>query len=55
MACGLPGCQVEPQGTSKKKRTFGEPEFRHFTDVRGRFAHLLPEKPETDSPSTSLH
>lgn len=46
---------VKPKGVSKKKRTFGEPKFRHFTEVRGRFAHLLPEKPETDSTSTSLH
>ena len=35
---------IKPKGISKKKRTIGAPEFRHYTDVRGRFTDLLPVK-----------
>ena len=46
--------QIKPKGISKKKRTIGVVEFRYFTDVRGRFTHLLPKK-EGDEPPTILH
>ena len=39
---------------SKKKRTIGVIEFRYFTEVEGRFAHLLPKK-EGDVPPSILH
>ena len=42
---------IKPKGISKKKRTFGTPEFRHFTEYEGRFVNLLPIK---DGPAT-LH
>ncbi len=35
---------IKPKGVSKKKRTIGTPEFRHFTEVGGRFVNLLPMK-----------
>jgi hypothetical protein len=35
---------IQPKGISKKKRTIGEPEFRHFTEAQGRFVNLLPMK-----------
>jgi hypothetical protein len=46
--------QIKPKGISKKKRTIGIVEFRHFTEVQGRFMHLLPEK-EDDEPPAILH
>lgn len=47
--------QIKPKGISKKKRTIICPvEFRFFTEVEGRFAHLLPAK-EGDEPPTILH
>ena len=46
--------QIKPKGISKKKRTIGEIEFRYFTEVEGRFMHLLPKK-EDDEPPTILH
>jgi len=46
--------QIKPKGISKKKRTIGAVEFRYFTEVAGRFMHLLPEK-EDDEPATILH
>ncbi len=46
--------QIKPKGISKKKRTIGVVEFRYFTEVEGRFAHLLPKK-ENDEPPTILH
>lgn len=46
--------QIKPKGISKKKRTIGVVEFRHFTEVAGRFMHLLPKK-EDDEPATTLH
>ena len=35
---------IKPKGYSKKKRTFGPPEFRFFTEAKGRFVDLLPTK-----------
>jgi len=35
---------IKPKGNSKKKRTIGVPEFRHFTEYEGRFVNLLPIK-----------
>ena len=35
---------IKPKGFSKKKRTIGTPEFRHYTEVAGRFVNLLPMK-----------
>jgi hypothetical protein len=35
---------IKPKGISKKKRTIGTPEFRHFTEFEGRFVNLLPAK-----------
>ena len=46
--------QIKPKGISKKKRTIGVVEFRYFTEVEGRFAHLLPKK-EGDEPPAILH
>lgn len=46
--------QITPKGISKKKRTIGSVEFRYFTEVGGRFMHLLPKK-EGDEPPTILH
>ena len=37
-------CPIKPKGYSKKKRTIGTPEFRHFTEAQGRFVDLLPVK-----------
>ncbi len=45
---------IKPKGISKKKRTIGAPEFRFFTEVDGRFSHLLPVK-EGDEPASILH
>ena len=46
--------QIKPKGISKKQRTIGVVEFRYFTEVGGRFMHLLPKK-EGDEPLTILH
>lgn len=46
--------QIKPKGLSKKKRTIGIVEFRYYTEVEGRFMHLLPQK-EDDEPATILH
>jgi len=35
---------IKPKGISKKKRTIGTPEFRHFVEYAGRFVNLLPIK-----------
>lgn len=42
---------LRPKSGSKKKRTFGKPQFRLFTDTEGRLAALLPDKGEADIPS----
>ena len=41
---------IKPKGYSKKKRTFGQPEFRFYTESKGRFTDLLP--PSEDGPHT---
>jgi len=46
--------QIKPNGISKKKRTIEAVEFRYYTEVEGRFAHLLPKKEGDESP-TMLH
>jgi hypothetical protein len=46
--------QIKPKGISRKKRTIGAVEFHYFTEVQGRFMHLLPKK-EDDEPPTILH
>ena len=43
---------IKPKGHSKKKRTFGSPEFRFFTEAKGRFVDLLPAK---DGERHALH
>ena len=43
--------QIKPKGISKKKRTMGVPEFRYYTEVEGRFSHLLPTKVGDESPT----
>ena len=35
---------IKPKGISKKKRTIGTLEFRHFTEAGGRFVNFLPLK-----------
>ena len=46
---------VKSKRVSKKKRTFGEPKFQHFTEVRGRFVDLLPVKEPDGDTSGILH
>ena len=46
--------RIKPKGISKKKLTMGVPEFRYFTEVEGRFSHLLPTKVGDESPAV-LH
>ena len=42
--CDSPAILNEEIKYSKKKRTIGVPEFRHFTEYEGRFVNLLPIK-----------
>lgn len=53
---GMWGAQVpvKPKGVSKKKRTIGKADFRLFTEVQGRFVHLLPVR-EGDGAAGGLH
>ncbi len=46
--------RIKPEGISKKKRTIDVVEFRFFTEVEGRFVHLLPKKAD-DEPPSILH
>jgi hypothetical protein len=46
---------IKPKGVSKKRRTFATPEFRHFTEMAGRFSHLLPVKNDGVASPTTLH
>lgn len=46
---------IKPKGISKKRRTFSAPEFRHFTEMTGRFSHLLPKKDADVSAPMILH
>ena len=43
--------EVKRKGVSKRRRTFAVPEFRHFTEVQGRFVDLLPVK-DAEGPGT---
>jgi hypothetical protein len=45
---------VKPKGVSKKRRTFGEPDYQHSTEVQGRFVDLLPVK-DADARPGALH
>ena len=45
---------VKPKGISKRKKTFAEPRFRFFSETAGRFASLLPQKPEGGSGDSGL-
>lgn len=42
---------LRPKAGSKKKRTFGKPDFRLFTEAEGRFAALLPHGDEAGTHS----
>lgn len=46
---------VKPKGVSKTKQTFGEPAFKLFTEVEGRFVDLLPKKDSQTAGSGQLH
>lgn len=46
--------RIKPKGISKKKRIIRVVEFRFYTEVKGRFTHLLPVM-EGDEPPTILH
>lgn len=47
---------VKPKGLSKKKRTIGTPDFRHYTEVEGRFVDLLPVKDNgAGGPAPTVH
>ena len=47
---------VKPKGLSKKKRTIGALDFRHYTEVEGRFVDLLPVKEDgAGGPAPTLH
>ena len=46
---------VKPKGISKRKKTFGKPHFRFFTETAGRFAELLPPKKDSDAGPGGLH
>ena len=46
---------IKPKGISKKKRTIGALEFRHYTEVQGRFTDLLPVKEGEGAAGGTLH
>ncbi|KAI5912189.1 hypothetical protein [Thauera sp. 2A1] len=46
---------IKPKGISKKKRTIWVPEFRHYTEVQGRFTDLLPVKEGDVGAGGTLH
>lgn len=46
---------IKPKGVSKKKRTFGPPTFRRFTEAGGRFVDLLPVKDGEGEGAGTLH
>jgi hypothetical protein len=47
--------QVKPKGISKRKKTFGEPRFRLFTESAGGFAELLPPLVQPSDGGGALH
>jgi hypothetical protein len=46
---------IKPKGASKKKRTFGEPNYRLFSEAEGRFVGLLPVKGDAKTAPGGLH
>jgi hypothetical protein len=46
---------VKTKGASKRKRTFGVPEFQLFTEAKGRFVDLLPVKEGEAQAPGGLH
>ncbi len=46
---------IKPMGVSKKRRTFGEPKYRLFSEAQGRFVGLLPEKDDAMTVVGGLH
>lgn len=48
-------CEIKPKGISKKKKTIGQPQFQFFTEVEGRFSHLLPKSGDAGSGVPVLH
>ena len=46
---------IETKGASQMQRTFGRPEFQHFTEVEGRFVDLLPLKEGEREAHRTLH
>jgi hypothetical protein len=46
---------VKPKGVSKRKKTFGEPQFQLFDGVQGRFANLLPVADDDHVAAGKLH
>ncbi len=47
--------EVKPKGVSKRKKTFGEPRFRLFTESAGGYAELLPQRVERTDGGDTLH
>jgi hypothetical protein len=47
--------EVKPKGVSKRKKTFGEPRFRLFTESAGGFAELLPQPVQPSDGGGALH
>lgn len=41
---------IGPKGHSNKKRSFGQLEFRFFTEAKGRLVDLLPTKDDGPQP-----
>jgi hypothetical protein len=46
---------IEPKGASTSQRTFGRPQFQHFTEAKGRFVDLLPLKNDERGTHRTLH
>ncbi|EGV16628.1 hypothetical protein [Thiocapsa marina] len=46
---------IEPKDASETQRTFGRPQFQHFTDAKGRFVDLLPVKDGERAAHRTLH
>jgi len=46
---------IKPKDVSKKKRSFGPPTFRRFTEAEGRFVDLLPVKDGDGEGAVALH
>ncbi len=46
---------IKPKGLSKKRRTFGVPKYRLFSEAEGRFVGLLPVKDDAIKVAGGLH